>query len=160
MTANWERNPCECLVVRWFLAFGTDWSIIAGQFVGIAPVKSILTAQIQRHACKVNVYTKCLILLPNIWSMIPLYLLKSLNSIESHILWKATCSQILQHFIFIPQFMLKVIFSISHSFVWKLEEYIVRTQQIFLIDRPFIRGFGYIHVPLISISFLQPFTVG
>ena len=51
--------------------------------------------------CKIkNVDAKLLILLPNNQTMIFFPLLKSLNSIESHILWNATCSQVLQYFIF------------------------------------------------------------
>ena len=39
--------PCECLIVRWFMAPGMDCSIIAGEWVHITPANSILSAKIQ-----------------------------------------------------------------------------------------------------------------
>ena len=88
-----------------------------------------------------NVYAKLLILLPNIWIIIFLPLLKSLYGIESYILWNATCSQIFQHLVFVPWF----------------RKFSARTQQIFLIDGALIRGIGHIDVPLISIFFSSIF---
>ena len=108
--------------------------------------------------CKIkNVYVKLLILSINIWSMILLPLLNSLYGIESHILQKATCSQIFQSFVFVPQLILNVILSISQSLVKKSEGYSVRTQKIFLIDGPLIREDGYIDVPFISFFFFFTF---
>ena len=114
--------------------------------------------QMYWSVCKIkNVYAKLLILLPNIWSMIFLPLLKNLYGIESHILQKATCSQIFQHFVFVPQLVLKMILSISQSLVKTFEGYSARTQQIFLIDGPLICGIGYIDVSLISVFFSSIF---
>ena len=82
---------------------------------------------------------------------------KSLNNIESHILWKRMCSQILYHFVYIPQLIFKIKLSKFQSLVKKFEGYSVRTRQIFLINRNFNRGFVLIDVPFISISFSSVF---
>ena len=92
-----------------------------------------------------NLYAKLLVLLPIIWPMIFLPLLKSLIGIENHILWKAACFQMHQHFIFITWLIFKVIKCFIETF-----DYSVRTQQIFLIDRPFIKGFSYIYLWLLD----------
>ena len=81
---------------------------------------------------------------------------KSLYGIESHFLWKSTCSQILQHFVFVPQLVLKMILRISQSLVKKFEDSSAKTQTIFLIEGPLIWGIGY-DVSLISISFSSIF---
>ena len=107
--------------------------------------------------CKINnVYAKLLVLFQKFWGNDISALLKSLDSIGIHFFCKMTCSLILQGFIFISQFILKVVLSISklHLNTWKL---FCKGLVDFFIDRPSIRGIGYIDVHFISISFSSTF---